>query len=182
MPRTRWLEPGERPDCDGILRKWKVDRAVLKPRVSATAYGTHVMTAGAVLPPDEWTALESAGCLVQAFVPEIETRGELSLVYLDGDFSHAVRKRAARGDFRVQSDFGGTVEPVAPSAEVHRFGDAVLAAVTHEWIYARVDLVEAEAGPLLMELELIEPDLFLSLPSAGRLAAALVARAGGTAA
>ena len=119
---------------------------------------------------------------MQAFVPEVESRGEISLVYLDGTFSHAVRKRPASGDFRVQRDFGGSLEAMTPSEPVLAFGDGVLAAVTRPWLYARVDLVEAGGGPVLMELELIEPDLFLTPAGAARLAAALLARAGRAAA
>lgn len=182
LPQTRWLEPGERPDLDIILRQWKQPRAVLKPRISATAFGTYLVSAGRTLADEEWRPLEATGGLIQAFVPEVESLGELSLVYLDGQFSHAVRKRPAGGDFRVQRDFGGTVAPMVPSSEARAFGDAVLTAASRPWLYARVDLVETDRGPVLMELELIEPDLFLTPGAAARLAAALLARAGKAAA
>jgi glutathione synthase/RimK-type ligase-like ATP-grasp enzyme len=182
LPRTRWFEPGERPDCDAVLREWRLARAVLKPRISATAFGTYLVSAGRALSAEEWKPLETSGGLLQAFVPEVESQGELSLVYVDGGFSHAVRKRPADGDFRVQGDFGGTVEAMAPPRNTRAFGDAVLAAVSRAWLYARVDLVETDRGPVLMELELIEPDLFLTSAAAARLAAALLARAGRAAA
>jgi len=182
LPRTRWFEPGERPDCHAILREWKLTRAVLKPRISATAFGTYLVSVGRTLSDEEWTPLEGSGGLLQAFVPEVESQGEISLVYLDDAFSHAVRKRPAGGDFRVQRDFGGSLEGMMPSREVRAFGDAVLAAVSRPWLYARVDLVEGDRGPVLMELELIEPDLFLTPAAAALLAAALLARAGRAAA
>jgi glutathione synthase/RimK-type ligase-like ATP-grasp enzyme len=182
LPRTRWFEPGERPDVEAILRQWKLPRAVLKPRISATAFGTYLVSAGRALSDEEWKPLEASGGLIQAFVPEVESQGEISLVFVDGAFSHAVRKRPAGGDFRVQGDFGGTVEGVAPSRGVRDFGDAVLMAVSRPWLYARVDLVETDRGPVLMELELIEPDLFLTPAAAARLATALLARAGKAAA
>lgn len=182
LPRTRWFEPGERPDCGAVLREWKVARAVLKPRISATAFGTYLVTAGPTLSDEEWTPLEASGGLLQAFVPEVESQGEISLVYLDEAFSHAVRKRPAGGDFRVQRDFGGSLEEMVPSRGVRAFGDAVLAAVSRPRLYARVDLVETDRGPVLMELELIEPDLFLNPAAAALLAAALLARAGRAAA
>jgi glutathione synthase/RimK-type ligase-like ATP-grasp enzyme len=177
LPRTRWFEPGERPDGAAVIREWRLARAVLKPRISATAFGTYLVSAGRTLSDDEWKPLEASGGLIQAFVPEVESEGEISLVYVDGGFSHAVRKRPAGGDFRVQGDFGGTVEGVTPSRGVRGFGDAVLAAVSRPWLYARVDLVETDRGPVLMELELIEPDLFLTSAAAARMAAALLARA-----
>ncbi len=182
LPLTRWFEPGERLDFEAILRQWKLPRAVLKPRISATAFGTYLISAGRRLSDEEWKPLEASGGLIQAFVPEVESEGELSLVYVDREFSHAVRKRPAGGDFRVQRDFGGTVEAVPPSSGVRDFGEAVLAAVSRPWLYARVDLVEAARGPVLMELELIEPDLFLTPAAAARLAAALLLRAGKAAA
>ena len=156
---------------------------MLKPRISATAFGTYLLSAGRGLSEDEWTPLESSGGLIQAFVPEVESRGELSLVYVDGGFSHAVRKRPAGGDFRVQRDFGGTVEAVAPSSAVRhlRRGECWRRSPdpgsTRGWTWWK-----PSRGPVLMELELIEPDLFLTAGAAARLAAALLARAGRAAA
>ncbi len=178
LPRTRWFDPGTRPDIRRFLDEAGLDRAVIKPRISGAAYGTHVVTHASTLTEAEWAPLEQAGSLLQAFVPEIAA-GELSLVFLDGRFSHAVRKIAAPGDFRVQSDFGGRVEPVDPSAGTLGFARAVLTATPRPWLYARVDIVETPAGPLLMELEILEPDLFLGSASGGadRLAAALLREA-----
>ncbi|MGH7525851.1 MAG: ATP-grasp domain-containing protein [Gemmatimonadales bacterium] len=179
LPPTHWFDAGERPDCDALLRKWGMSRAVLKPRISATAYGTYLVSPGRSLADSDWTPLEAAGGLLQAFVPEIETLGEVSLVFIDGTFGHAIRKRPGQGDFRVQSDFGGRWERITASAPLRGFGERVLAASSRQWLYARVDLVETGRSPVLMELELIEPDLFLTHApdAAGRLATALLARA-----
>jgi glutathione synthase/RimK-type ligase-like ATP-grasp enzyme len=119
---------------------------------------------------------------LQAFVPEIETQGEVSLVFIDGVFSHAVRKRPAPSDFRVQIDFGGSWEPTIVGASLREFGEGVLAAVSRPWLYARIDVVEANQGPVLMELELIEPQLFLTAAAAIRMADALESRMVGAAA
>ena len=180
LPFTRWFEPGERPDADAFLRLAGVPRAVLKPRVSGAAYATHVMQAGTRLSDEQWAPLEAVGSLLQAFVPEI-AGGEVSLVYLDGEFSHAAHKLPAAGDYRVQVDHGGTVEPFTPDAALRTFADRVLAAVSHPWLYARVDVVRTVSGPVLMELELLEPDLFFTeAPAAAeRLADALMLRADG---
>ena len=62
----------------------------------------------------EWAALERSGCLLQRFVPESQSRGEISLVFLSGRFSHAVLKRPRAGDFRVQMDFGGSLATATP--------------------------------------------------------------------
>lgn len=179
IPHTRWFDPGQRPDIDAFLGESGISRAVLKPRVSATAHGTHLVGRGTGISDADWGPLETSGSLLQSFVPEIESRGEASLVFLAGGLSHSVRKLPATGDFRVQSDFGGRFERVAASPALRAFGEAVLTAVARPWLYARVDAIETETGPVLMELELIEPDLFLELAPAGAgiLAEALIAEA-----
>jgi glutathione synthase/RimK-type ligase-like ATP-grasp enzyme len=181
LPRTRWFAPGERPDVAAVLEEWGVPRAVLKPRVSATAYGTYVVGRDRAPGAAEWEPLERSGCLIQDFVPEIQSRGEISLIFLGGAFSHAMLKRPRDGDFRVQVDFGGSLRAADPAEETVAFGGKVLVAAARPWVYARVDLVETGDGPVLMELELIEPDLFLAEGSAARLAAELVGAARGPA-
>jgi glutathione synthase/RimK-type ligase-like ATP-grasp enzyme len=149
-------------------RGW--DDVVIKPTVSATAYGMRRLrrrevvraaenASGSVV--DERTA--TGDVLVQPFLDEIATAGEWSLMFFGGGFSHSVRKRPMRGDFRVQTEYGGSsiAEP-APSAVITA-AEAALAAVTEPWLYARVDGVETADGFLLMELEMLEPLLFLDL-------------------
>jgi glutathione synthase/RimK-type ligase-like ATP-grasp enzyme len=178
LPETRWSEPGARPDWQTFLRDAGAHRAVLKPRISATAHGTYAVEPGRRLSDAEWAPLEASGALVQTFVPEI-LEGEASLVFIDGELSHAACKRPAAGDFRVQGDFGGRVEPLVPDRSLTVFAERVLAAVPRDWVYARVDLVHTDRGPTLMELELIEPDLFFRLApdAADRMADALLRRA-----
>ena len=175
IPDTQWIAPGESFDVPRLLASAGWDRAVLKPRISATAYGTHLVSAATTLDHDERLALSRAGALLQAFVPEIQSDGEMSLVFIDGSFSHAVRKRPSPGDFRVQHEFGGTVAASVASEAMQAFSARVLATIPVPWTYARVDLVDTPRGPLLMELELIEPDLFFGPGNDGaqRLAAAL---------
>jgi glutathione synthase/RimK-type ligase-like ATP-grasp enzyme len=178
LPETSWSDPGARPDWEAFLRDTGADRAVLKPRISATAHGTYAVEPGRRLSDAEWAPLEASGALVQAFVPEI-LEGEASLIFIDGSFSHAACKRPAAGDFRVQRDFGGHIEPLVPDRSMTGFAERVLAAVSRDWVYARVDLVRTDRGPTLMELELIEPDLFFHLApeAADRMADALLRRA-----
>ena len=175
VPRTQWFQPGERPAIARLLEEWGVTHAVLKPRVSATAYGTHVVSRDRGIEEADWAALERSGCLLQLFVPEIQSRGEISVVFLRDGFAHVVLKRPRAGDFRVQADFGGSLEATTPADSTIAFGGAVLAAAARPWLYARVDLVETGEGPVLMELELIEPDLFLTPQGAARLAEGLIA-------
>ena len=176
MPDTLWFAPGERVDLEAVLSSRGWDEAVVKPRVSGTAHGTHRVRRGASLTRAEWAPIEGAGAMVQAFVPEVSL-GEWSLVYVGGTYSHGVRKIPKAGDFRVQRDFGGTVERGTPSTAALALARASLAAIPCAAVYARVDLLETAAGPQLMELELIEPELFMSQypESAGWLADALLA-------
>ena len=114
--------------------------------------------------------------MVQRFEPAIVAEGELSLIVIDGRTTHAIRKTARAGDFRVQDDHGGTVHPYAPSAEECAFAEAAVAACPSQPLYARVDFVrDAVGGFRLMELELVEPELFFRFhpPAAAVLARAL---------
>lgn len=175
VPATRWIAPGGELALPALLESNGWNRAVLKPRVSATAYGTHLVSAATKLAAAEVQALSANGALLQEYVPEIEAAGEMSLVFIDGQFTHAVRKRPAAGDFRVQHEFGGTVAAAEAGPALRDFGARVLGAVPLDWTFARVDLVSTTRGPLLMELELIEPDLFFTFGGSGaaRLADAL---------
>lgn len=178
IPKTRWLDRVDQYSVRQALEEERWAQAVLKPRIAATAYGTFLVTPDAALSDDDLFPARASGALLQEFVAGIVDRGEVSLMYCDGVFSHAVSKRAKTGDFRVQQDFGGVVQAVTPPSHQIAFADRVMATVPGPQLYARVDIVETERGPLLMELELIEPELyFLIVPSAaGRFAAALTQR------
>ena len=178
IPPTLWLERGARVSLAEILERAGIDEAVLKPTVSLSAYRTfRVRRADATAAQPELDAiLEASGAMVQAFVPEIVTGGELSLVFFDGRYSHAVRKRPRPGDFRVQDDHGGTHAPASPGAASVLQAEAIVATATPAPTFARVDGVEVGGRLVLMELELIDPVLFLGdAPGAAeRFAAALV--------
>lgn len=100
--------------------------------------------------------------LVQPFIPDFD-RGEYSVVCLGGKVSHCVLKIPAPGEFRVQEDFGGTVRPAVAPPQVAALARDTLEASGRDWSYARVDIVNTAAGPLLVELELLEPELFLPM-------------------
>jgi hypothetical protein len=141
---TRIVQPGEHVDVR--------ERVVVKPTVSATAYRTSIVHEPFVA---EFEAL------VQPFVDEITTKGEWSLIFFSGTFSHAVLKRVREGDFRVQNDFGGNAVAATPPPALIEGAHEVLATIKEPWLYARVDGVERDGRLLLMELELTEPSLFL---------------------
>lgn len=132
---------------------------VIKPAVSGGADGTHRIVAGAAIPAD---ALGQRR-LVQPLMPGIFTEGEFSLFFFfGGRFSHAIVKRPASGDFRVQEQFGGREMAWNASDASQALAASALAAAPAPPVYARVDMVGDAAGRLhIMELELIEPSLFL---------------------
>jgi len=163
LPLTNWLSPGEPLDLGALFRRTGWRQAVLKPRVSASAHGTILVTPQSVLSAEDAASLSATGALLQEFIPEIRTRGETSLMFFGGEYSHAVCKEVAGGEFRVQPHLGGAARAVEVSLELRAFGARVLRAVSAPWVYARVDVVQAERGPLLMELELVEPELFFHL-------------------
>ena len=131
---------------------------VIKPAISGGADGTHRMTGETAIPADALGARR----LVQPLMPGILTDGEYSLFFFDGRFSHAIVKRPATGDFRVQEQFGGREEPWDANDAARALAVAALAAAPAPPVYARVDMVgDARGRPHIMELELIEPSLFL---------------------
>lgn len=107
--------------------------------------------------------LEKEAFLVQPFVPEVAEVGEYSLLFFNGVFSHAVLKTPAQEDFRVQHYFGGTIQEVQPSDSMLESAKRIMREFAGNTLYARVDGVEINGVFHLMELELIEPYLFLGL-------------------
>ncbi len=137
-------------------------RIVLKPEIAAGADGIGLFDADDPAAAAHLEALYARGdVLVQPYLESVQD-GERSLMYLGGAFSHAVRKVPAGGDFRVQVEHGGVTTAYVPTSAERRVAEAALAEIGHDLLYARVDLVTTPDGPLLMELELIEPDLFLT--------------------
>jgi glutathione synthase/RimK-type ligase-like ATP-grasp enzyme len=155
---------------------------VVKPAISAAARDT--WRVGTPAPDDEarfQALLQRGTVLVQPYMDVIATQGELSMIFIDGRFSHAVVKRPRHGDFRVQATHGGVADVAYPSEELVRQGAAILRAAPTAAtapLYARVDGVVVDGVLLLMELELIEPSLFFTGQPHGveRFAAALARR------
>ncbi|HEY7545880.1 MAG TPA: hypothetical protein VID27_13395, partial [Blastocatellia bacterium] len=147
-----------------VLEENDFDQAVIKPTISATArrtWRTSIRTAREDQSRlDE--ILSESSAVVQEFVEEVVTQGEWSIIFLGG-YSHAVLKRAAAGDFRVQSEFGGISEMLTPPQRIIRQAEEILRMIDSPIIYARVDGVESGGRFTLLELELTEPELFLRL-------------------
>jgi glutathione synthase/RimK-type ligase-like ATP-grasp enzyme len=138
-------------------RAFGTERLVAKPRISSTAWQTIRWSPGASLDGGP-----EGAAIVQPYLPEIERSGEVSMIYFGGAFSHAIAKRPQPGDFRVQPEFDGIISAHRPDRAEHEAAERILAAVEEPLLYARIDLVRGlDGSPQLIELELIEPDLYL---------------------
>jgi glutathione synthase/RimK-type ligase-like ATP-grasp enzyme len=105
--------------------------------------------------------LSQQAFLVQPFIPQIEDEGEWSLLFFNGRFSHALLKKPTAGDFRVQQHFGGTIHAATPPTDLLVRATRYVTRFAPGCLYARVDGVRARGAFLLMELEIIEPFLYL---------------------
>ena len=193
---TRWIErhvlPSSSEDAlakfgkstlENIMRVEGWSQVVVKPAISASAHDTWRASAGtAVTSETRFREMVSRGrVLVQPYLDVVASEGEWSLLFYDGEYSHAALKRPKAGDFRVQVEHGG--DSVVREPEPHAIQSARIALAAAEEgrarsLYARVDGCMVDGHFVLMELELIEPDLYLrGNPSApAQLADALVAR------
>jgi hypothetical protein len=157
--------------------RFGTERLVAKPQISSTAWRTIRRSPGEPLDGGP-----EGAAMIQPYLPAIEESGEASLVYFGGGFSHAIRKRPQPGDFRVQPEFDGIISACRPEADERAAAERILAAAGEPFLYARVDLVRGLDGrPRLIELELIEPDLYLGYDgeAGGRFARAALERIGG---
>jgi glutathione synthase/RimK-type ligase-like ATP-grasp enzyme len=164
---------------DKVFAETGWSRAVVKPLTGASGYSVELVAREEIAGAVSRLAAEAraSGVLVQEFLPEIAD-GELSLVYFDGIFSHAVRKRPPHGEFRVNSRFGATRSAERPSRAVTEQGAAALRLLPELPLYARVDGVVRDDQLIVIEVEVLEPALFLDFDpgSAERFAAATIAR------
>lgn len=175
LPRTTWLRRGSvlaRADFE-VFRATERDlELVVKPAVSAGAFETFRTCLSALedTSSDDRKRFDALSAqrdvVVQEMCPEIARQGELSFIFIDDTLTHSVVKRPAANDFRVQERFGGVTAAIDPHPEqVVAAANVVVSA--HEagygFAYARVDMVEHDGKLQLMELELIEPSLFIEV-------------------
>jgi hypothetical protein len=163
IPPTCWLDRGSHADLGSLFADQGWEEAVIKPAISATAYQTWrtTRTQADYDQPDLAAGLQHADMLVQQFMDPVVKDGEWSFVFFRKQYSHAVLKKAKPGDFRVQDDFGGTVEVVSPGVELIEQAGQIINCIAGPLLFARVDGIERDGQLVLMELELIEPFLFL---------------------
>jgi glutathione synthase/RimK-type ligase-like ATP-grasp enzyme len=161
---TVWLGQGSTFNAQTAFAELGSDKIIVKPRVSGGAKNTFALTI------EEAKAktleinqlLQQEPFLAQPFIEEIKTDGEWSFIFFGGNYSHTVLKTAKPGDFRVQHFFGGTIHTPTPPAALLATAQTIVDKFAKDCLYARVDGVALKNELVLMELELIEPFLFLS--------------------
>jgi glutathione synthase/RimK-type ligase-like ATP-grasp enzyme len=171
--------------CDDIdvaqIPQWfdvfKTEALVIKPATGVNAIDTFVLKnpVSAELTEQLSRVFQQRAFMVQPFVENIRDEGEYSLFFFGGEYSHAIQKIPKPGDFRVQEEYGADIRSVEPSQDLLETAQCVLALVEPQPVYVRADFVRDTTGDyLLMELEMIEPALYLRTDdgAAARFAAA----------
>ena len=142
-------------------KQFGADTLVIKPQIGAGAWRQALWPIEAPFPAAH--DLPPGRAILQPFLPSVQDEGEYSFLYFEGEFSHAVNKRPKDGDYRIQSSYGGTERPYAPSEVELNIAQEVLSYLPERPVYARVDLLRGLDGELkLIELEMIEPYLYLA--------------------
>jgi hypothetical protein len=173
---TIWDGHYSADEFDRWMREFDADELIVKPTVSATAEHTYRLQA---FDPSLEYIFANRSFLVQPFMPNIIAEGEYSLFFFDGKYSHAINKSPKLNDFRVQEEHGGIITEIQPDERLMAAGRETAAKIGRDLLYARVDFVRDDADNFcLMELELIEPALYLRMNGGApeRFAKAIVAR------
>lgn len=175
---TLFVERGDARSLAKCLAIAGWDEAVIKPCISGAARHTYRVDAqnASAIEHVIRPILAEESFLLQAFQHRVVDQGEDTLMVIDGHFTHAVRKLAKSGDFRVQDDHGGTVHACEPSQAQIDLAIRAMGACSPAPAYGRVDMVQDDHGDwVIMELELIEPELWLRRhpPAAARFADAI---------
>jgi glutathione synthase/RimK-type ligase-like ATP-grasp enzyme len=156
---TLWLESPTAADIKRAFAEFNADSLVVKRQVGAGAEGQSIFHRRELLDPD-WSMDRAA--MIQPFQPAIQSEGEYSFIFIDGEFSHCTLKCAAAGDYRIQSLYGGTELKVDPTAQDRASAAKIVDILPLPTpLYARIDMVRgADCKLQLMEAELIEPYLY----------------------
>ena len=142
-------------------KNWK--DIVIKPTISGAARHTYHLKNDEIKKFQyKWLSLtNNEDFMVQEFQKNILSSGEIAVMLFGGEYSHSVLKKAKKGDFRVQDDFGGSVEKINPSLDIIKLAEKTIKSLKTMPLYARVDIIFDNGNkPVISELELIEPELW----------------------
>ena len=175
---TRFFTCFDECPADDLYRQFDVDTIVFKPVVGANAQYAFLVPRSELdhMRHKMASVFAERPFMAQPCMNAIHDDGEYSLMYIGGEFSHAIRKVPKPGDFRVQEEHGSTVTPSVPTKDMLAVSEHALSVAGDDLLYARCDLVRDEEGRYrIMELELVEPSLYLRMDDSApaRFAAAL---------
>lgn len=152
-------------DIADLFKRFDAGEIVIKPQIGATASGAYRLQreSFAVQQEEVERYYANKALLAQPYMPRIASEGEYSLFYFNGSFSHAILKTPKPSDFRSQEEHGATIKPTEIDAALRACGQRAIDAIGQQLLYARADFVRGDASTdyRLMELELIEPSLYL---------------------
>lgn len=169
---SRWYESIDDCRLAADFDAFAADKIIVKPVIGANANDTFLLEAPIAADTMELLVETFAErpFIVQPFVANVQTDGEYSLFYIGGSYSHAIRKVPKSNDFRVQEEHGADIRPTTPDSLLRATADRVAALVEPAPLYARCDFVRGSGGEfLVMELELIEPSLYLRMDAGAAL-------------
>ena len=179
---TVWISETETIDVQKELNQFGSSHGFIKPQVGACASDTFRFAIDNVEEAQQFLHDNAhQDMMLQPFFQNVETEGELTAIFIDGEFTHGVQKIPVKGDYRVQDDFGASDMPYEfTTSELQTMQETLIAVPQHEQLlYARFDYLRSDGGELLLnELELIEPSLFFrhSPESAEKFATAIIKR------
>ena len=161
-----WGEAMNGGAIENAFTQFDVDKVIVKPVISTNATDTFLVVR------ETFPDLKAQLCetfaerpyVVQPFIGNIQSEGEYSLFYFNRIFSHAIQKVPKSEDFRVQEEYGAEITPVEPEPALQKAGDQLMNVVDPMPVYGRADFVRGSDGRfLVMELELIEPSMYLRM-------------------
>jgi glutathione synthase/RimK-type ligase-like ATP-grasp enzyme len=159
---TLWEEKILDLNYDHVCQKLNCNKFIIKPTVGAGSSGLHLIKSASDLNFNDPQLNNSKIKMVQPFLPEIQTQGEFSLIYFNQKLSHAINKLPKLGEFRSQEEFGSLISSITPSQELLNLANQAIQSLPDRPLYARVDMVMYEQQFRVIELELIEPNLYFS--------------------
>ena len=163
IPKSVFINKMSGTKLKDIATNMKWNHIVVKPTVSGAAKNTFQLKDQEIENfQTKWIRLTNEeDFIVQEFQKNIIKSGEIAVMLFGGKYSHAVLKKAKKGDFRVQDDFGGTVETITPSKEIIDLAEKAIKKLNPTPLYCRVDVIlNNQNKAVIIELELIEPELW----------------------
>jgi len=147
-----------------ILEQHDWEKAVIKPIIGASAHSVFLVDRrnAKELQTQIDELIKHTEVMIQPFIKEIQTEGELSIMFIGGEYSHSVVKSPSENDFR-SNYFGNAVKRIEPGEEIIRQAKSVYDVIDTPLLYARIDGINVNNKLKLMEFELIEPYLFFEL-------------------